>query len=333
MYDPKIGRFLTMDPIVQAPLSGQSWNPYSYVFNNPLSYVDPSGFEGDKPPIMPIGSTEKVNPDGSMDVTITYPPRQPPKADPKESGEQVGAFVPPVDVSTLGSSSGLVAQPANAAPEDWKQQPIVQVQYGIAGGFVLGLIPFGGVGQQLLDAFGVLPHGTPEARLGLAVGQIVGGAVSALGGLAGEVGGGIASASGFGAVVGVPAIVVSTTAVVGGIGNMAAGVRGLATLGSGRGPRNGHLAEKAHPKTGVPFDEKGYPDFKAAGVVRGEVKITPTGSRPRDFAAANRAAGYKATPEGYTWHHHQDGTTMQLVPTEIHQATGHTGGFSVGNGR
>jgi hypothetical protein len=29
-------------------------------------------------------------------------------------------------------------------------------------------------------------------------------------------------------------------------------------------------------------------------------------------------------PEGYTWHHHQDGTTMQLVPRDIHGLTGHT---------
>ncbi len=34
------------------------------------------------------------------------------------------------------------------------------------------------------------------------------------------------------------------------------------------------------------------------------------GSRPKDFKAANEAAGFKTTPEGYTWHHHQDGTTM-----------------------
>jgi RHS repeat-associated protein len=45
IFDPKVGRFLTTDPIVQAPLSGQHWNPYSYVLNNPLTYVDPSGWE------------------------------------------------------------------------------------------------------------------------------------------------------------------------------------------------------------------------------------------------------------------------------------------------
>ncbi|WP_224249971.1 HNH endonuclease [Hyalangium gracile] len=92
--------------------------------------------------------------------------------------------------------------------------------------------------------------------------------------------------------------------------------------------RNAHLAGQRHPVTGVPFDAEGYPDFRAAGAVKAEVKITYTGSRARDFAAANAAAGLRETPKGMTWHHHQDRTTMQLVPTETHAKTGHTGGFS-----
>jgi hypothetical protein len=91
--------------------------------------------------------------------------------------------------------------------------------------------------------------------------------------------------------------------------------------------RNAHLAGKPHPKTGVPFDAKGFPDFKAAGVVKKEVTITQTGTRAGDFRAANKAAGFKKTPKGYTWHHHQDRTTMQLVPRRIHARTGHDGGF------
>ena len=43
MYDPRLGRFLSPDPIVGDPTSSQSWNFYSYVGNNPLSYVDPTG--------------------------------------------------------------------------------------------------------------------------------------------------------------------------------------------------------------------------------------------------------------------------------------------------
>ncbi|RYZ37802.1 MAG: HNH endonuclease [Myxococcaceae bacterium] len=94
--------------------------------------------------------------------------------------------------------------------------------------------------------------------------------------------------------------------------------------------RNAHLAGQRHPVTGVPFDAEGYPDFKAAGVVKVEVKLEYTGSRSGDFAAANKAAGLRETPKGMTWHHHQDRTTLQLVPTAIHARTGHTGGFSGG---
>jgi hypothetical protein len=44
IYDPLLGRFLSADILVQAPGNLQSYNRYSYVFNNPLSYTDPSGF-------------------------------------------------------------------------------------------------------------------------------------------------------------------------------------------------------------------------------------------------------------------------------------------------
>ena len=44
VYDPRLGRFTSADPIVQFPHYSQSFNRYSYVFNNPLSYTDPSGY-------------------------------------------------------------------------------------------------------------------------------------------------------------------------------------------------------------------------------------------------------------------------------------------------
>lgn len=44
VYDPELGRFLSADPFVQAPYNSQSYNRYSYVFNNPLSFTDPSGY-------------------------------------------------------------------------------------------------------------------------------------------------------------------------------------------------------------------------------------------------------------------------------------------------
>jgi hypothetical protein len=43
IYDPRLGRFLSPDPYVQAPDYSQSFNRYSYVWNNPMKYVDPDG--------------------------------------------------------------------------------------------------------------------------------------------------------------------------------------------------------------------------------------------------------------------------------------------------
>jgi len=43
-YDYNLGRFLSVDPFIQAPGNSQSLNPYSYIMNNPLSGTDPSGY-------------------------------------------------------------------------------------------------------------------------------------------------------------------------------------------------------------------------------------------------------------------------------------------------
>lgn len=44
MYDPVLGRFLSPDPLIQAPDFTQSLNRYSYCLNNPLALIDPSGY-------------------------------------------------------------------------------------------------------------------------------------------------------------------------------------------------------------------------------------------------------------------------------------------------
>jgi RHS repeat-associated protein len=55
VYDPAVGRVLSADPMGEDLYRSQSWNGYSYVRGNPLSRIDPTGFEVDSPkPIDPM---------------------------------------------------------------------------------------------------------------------------------------------------------------------------------------------------------------------------------------------------------------------------------------
>ena len=46
VYDPAVGRFLSVDPIVREAAASQSWNGYGYVEGRVLSWRDPSGWSG-----------------------------------------------------------------------------------------------------------------------------------------------------------------------------------------------------------------------------------------------------------------------------------------------
>jgi hypothetical protein len=87
----------------------------------------------------------------------------------------------------------------------------------------------------------------------------------------------------------------------------------------------------AYPN-GVRFTKEGFPDLTPYAKLKLPVEgMTGTTS---DFALANKAVGFSETPAGYTWHHVEDGQTMLLVPTTLHQAVRHTGGAALlRNGR
>ncbi|HNX44315.1 MAG TPA: T6SS effector amidase Tae4 family protein [Bacteroidales bacterium] len=54
VYDPRIARFLSPDPLLQFPTYSQAFNRYSYCLNNPLKYTDPSGYsleDGSRKPL------------------------------------------------------------------------------------------------------------------------------------------------------------------------------------------------------------------------------------------------------------------------------------------
>ena len=46
MYDMRIGRFISEDPLkVRLTMNPLSVNLYTYVINNPLNFIDPSGLK------------------------------------------------------------------------------------------------------------------------------------------------------------------------------------------------------------------------------------------------------------------------------------------------
>jgi len=60
-YDPVLGRFLQPDPIVPDAANPHSLNLYSYVLNNALNLVDPTGLFDEKPRPWRSESTKRVS--------------------------------------------------------------------------------------------------------------------------------------------------------------------------------------------------------------------------------------------------------------------------------
>ncbi|QNU03384.1 T7SS effector LXG polymorphic toxin [Peribacillus butanolivorans] len=91
----------------------------------------------------------------------------------------------------------------------------------------------------------------------------------------------------------------------------------------------------------------GYPDFTPyvhPNVEPVKIEVHSPKNNPKDFENANIAAkltkdtdppiiDIRKPPEGYTWHHHQDGKTMMLVDEDIHREFRHIGGQSKVNGK
>ncbi|MDX8255679.1 HNH endonuclease, partial [Acinetobacter pittii] len=82
---------------------------------------------------------------------------------------------------------------------------------------------------------------------------------------------------------------------------------------------------------GVEFSQNGFPIFTPYAKVVVKLEKGQKGNYTSDFTEANHLAKFGKTPEGYTWHHHEDGVTMELIPLELHDAVRHSGGVAVVN--
>lgn len=129
--------------------------------------------------------------------------------------------------------------------------------------------------------------------------------------------------------------------------------------------RNESLEGKKHPETGVPFERKTvkdadgnevtgvFPEFDSAFDAQLPEDLYKSSDKEQ-FAECNKQLKEKVennpefakkftseqleqikngdTPDGYTWHHNEETGKMQLVDSDVHAKTGHTGGKTIWGG-
>lgn len=128
--------------------------------------------------------------------------------------------------------------------------------------------------------------------------------------------------------------------------------------------RNSNLEGEKHPETGVSFERKEvetvegikegiFPQFDSVFNVKLPENLEKASDREQFKECNNQLKEKienteelkekfsveqleqieeKETPDGYTWHHSEKTGTMQLVDSEVHSKTGHTGGKSIWGG-
>jgi RHS repeat-associated protein len=164
-YSPKLGRFLSADSIVSNPMNPQAFNRYSYVLNNPLRYIDPSGHD-------PVCGFDYSDPEcnGPDPWVPTTPPTPPPYVPldpglPQDDDEPLDLGLEPEEPLDPGLEP---EEPTTTPDVTLPQPPFTNPGYSVPE-FVGGAILFvGGLG---FAALGV-------SLIAIAVGEVLGGVVT-----------------------------------------------------------------------------------------------------------------------------------------------------------
>jgi RHS repeat-associated protein len=175
IYDPILGRMLSPDRFVPDPLSTQGYNRYSYVFNNPLRYTDPSG---DLPVAMAIGMVLGGYVGGAIQSGV-YNPFTAQYWQDGWQGFVVGAVVG----GTTGLNVGAKISAKTTAPTIGKST-IAATTTGVFSGVLNAFYSYdysAGFGWRTLAQFGAgFIGGYTAVNLGLLSGMLVGGGTNVI---------------------------------------------------------------------------------------------------------------------------------------------------------
>jgi RHS repeat-associated protein len=279
IYDVEVGRFLQADPVIQAPDNAQSWNAYTYCFNNPLAYTDPSGNISFRQvlgiAIAVIGTWVTMGMDGGffakLGVAIAFGAASGYAATGTLRGAVTGAF-------TAGITMGI----GQLGLDIWGRMAFQSMTGGIVEGINGGNFGNGFLAAGLTTAF--MPHvgGIQNDITRTTVGAIVGGSISKLtggkfanGAISGAIQGAMAKnereqkanarAAGSGnGTAGAPSEIAELLADP---ETREAGLRAMAVS-----TKRGYLAKDIFYKDGYAIDQYGEPElFTGASVSRGKI--------------------------------------------------------------
>ncbi|MCH9663615.1 MAG: FG-GAP-like repeat-containing protein [Gammaproteobacteria bacterium] len=107
LYEPESGRFVQADPVVSNPSDSQMLNRYSYVRNNPLNAVDPSGFSG-----LGLGAGTRAS---GASASFVFGVRLFQGVDANDNSDQIGSTNPNNNAAGIAQSRTTQASTINSS--------------------------------------------------------------------------------------------------------------------------------------------------------------------------------------------------------------------------